>query len=71
MNDHEPDEEKALLAKLALLRREHADLDAAIYAIEQQPMPDQLLVMRLKRKKLAVRDQIVRIEDQLTPDIIA
>jgi hypothetical protein len=71
MNDHESDEEKALLARLALLRREHADLDASIYAIEQQPMPDQLLVMRLKRKKLAVRDQIVLIEDQLTPDIIA
>ena len=71
MNDHAPDDEQAILARLALLRREHQDLDAAIYALAQQPVPDQLLLMRLKRKKLAVRDQIVRLEDQLTPDIIA
>ena len=69
MNDDQPDE--ALLAKLALLRQEHQDLDASIYALGQQPLPDQLLLMRLKRKKLAVRDQIVLLEDQLTPDIIA
>ena len=71
MNDHGPDEEKALTAKLALLRREHQDLDASIYALERQPLPDQLLIMRLKRKKLALRDQIVLLEDQLTPDTIA
>ena len=69
MNDDRDDQ--AILAKLALLRQEHQDLDASIYAIEQQPLPDQLLLMRLKRKKLAVRDQIVLLEDQLTPDIIA
>ena len=69
MNDDRDDQ--AILARLALLRQEHQDLDASIYAIEQQPLPDQLLVMRLKRKKLAVRDQIVLLEDQLTPDIIA
>ena len=69
MNDDRDDQ--AILAKLALLRQEHQDLDASIYALEQQPLPDQLLIMRLKRKKLAVRDQIVLLEDQLTPDIIA
>ena len=71
MNDHGPDEEKAIAAKVAVLRQEHADLDASIYALERAPMPDQLLVTRLKRKKLALRDQIVMLEDQLTPDIIA
>jgi hypothetical protein len=71
MNDHGPDEEKAIVAKVAVLRQEHADLDASIYALERQPMPDQLLITRLKRKKLALRDQIVQLEDQLTPDIIA
>jgi hypothetical protein len=71
MNDHGPDEEKAIAAKVALLRQEHQDLDSSIYALQQQPQPDQLLIMRLKRKKLAVRDQIVLLEDQLTPDIIA
>ena len=71
MNDTGPDDEKAIHARLVLLRQEHQDLDAAIYAIEQQPLPDQLLLMRLKRKKLSIRDQIVMLEDQLTPDIIA
>ncbi len=71
MNDHGPDEEKAIAAKVALLRQEHQDLDASIRALELQPQPDQLLIMRLKRKKLAVRDQMVLLEDQLTPDIIA
>ncbi len=71
MNDHGPDEEKVIAAKVALLRQEHQDLDASIRALELQPQPDQLLIMRLKRKKLSVRDQIVLLEDQLTPDIIA
>jgi hypothetical protein len=34
-------------------------------------VPDQLLIVRLKRKKLALRDQIVVLEDQITPDFIA
>ena len=71
MNDHEPDEEKAITARVAVLRQEHQDLDASIRALEGQPVPDQLLIMRLKRKKLALRDQIAMLEDQLTPDIIA
>ena len=74
MNDDDPilsEEERALHARLKELQQEHADLDASIYALERQPQPDQLLIMRLKRKKLALRDQIVLLEDQLTPDIIA
>ena len=34
-------------------------------------MPDMLVIGRLKRKKLALKDDIQRIKDQLTPDIIA
>jgi hypothetical protein len=55
----------------AELRQDHADLDAAVQAIALSPLPDMLLIGRLKRKKLALKDEIVRIEDQLTPDIIA
>jgi hypothetical protein len=61
----------ALVAELAALRQEHADLDASIAALENQPVADQLLIARLKRKKLLIRDRIVLIEDQTTPDIIA
>lgn len=65
-----PDEE-ALRARLAELRQEHADLDASIQAITVSPVPDMMLIGRLKRKKLVLKDEIVRIEDMLTPDIPA
>lgn len=74
MNDDDPGEgpdEEGLRARLASLRVEHEDLDAAVQAMEAQPVPDQIRIARLKRRKLALRDEIVRIEDQLTPDIIA
>jgi hypothetical protein len=60
-----------LEARLSELRQDHADLDAAVSAISATPMPDMLLIARLKRKKLALKDEIARIEDQLNPDIIA
>lgn len=64
-------ESKALRERAAILRQEHLDLDASIQALEILPLPDQLLIARLKRKKLALRDQIVLLEDQILPDIIA
>lgn len=62
---------EALQARFVDLRQDHADLDAAIQAIVQAPLPDMLLIARLKRKKLALKDEMMRIEDQLNPDIIA
>jgi hypothetical protein len=63
--------EEALELRLADLRQDHADLDAAVQAIALSPLPDMLLIARLKRKKLALKDEIARIEDMLNPDIIA
>jgi hypothetical protein len=60
-----------LEADLARLKQEHRDLDMAIDALEQIIAGDQLQVQRLKKRKLALKDQIIRIEDQLTPDISA
>ncbi len=57
--------------ELALLRQEHKDLDDSIRALEIVPLPDQILIARLKRKKLLLRDQIAKIEDKIRPDIIA
>ena len=57
--------------ELALLKQEHKDLDDFISALEIVPQPDQRLIARLKRKKLALRDQISKIEDRIRPDIIA
>ena len=74
MNDDQPfltDEEIALHAEVKLLRLEHADLDASIEALSHMPIPDQLLIARLKRKKRLLRDEIVKIESRILPDIIA
>ena len=57
--------------RLAGLRVEHRDLDAAISALSAADSQDQLQIARLKRRKLRLRDQIALIEDYLTPDIIA
>ncbi len=57
--------------RLAQLKLEHHDLDSAVAALEAGPRPDQIQIARLKKKKLALRDQIKQLEDQLTPDIIA
>ncbi|MBF9051244.1 DUF465 domain-containing protein [Roseobacter sp. HKCCD9010] len=63
--------EEVLRVKLEVLRREHRDLDEAISALSERTRPDQLTLRRLKKQKLALKDQITRIEDELTPDIIA
>lgn len=56
---------------LAALIQEHRDLDAAIGAMAEQGTRDQLQLTRLKKRKLQLKDQIARIEDQLLPNIIA
>jgi hypothetical protein len=71
MDDDATPDEELLRARLAELKQEHADLDAALQAVAISPLPDMLLIGRMKRKKLALKDEITRIEDLLTPDIIA
>lgn len=67
--------EAELTKKLALLRSEHRDLDAAIGALTEagaeRGFTDQLQIARLKKRKLRLKDQIAMIEDELLPDIIA
>ncbi len=65
------EDERALREQLARLLQEHRDLDAAIEALMTSPGSDLIQVQRLKKRKLVLRDKIRRIEDQLTPDIIA
>ena len=71
MDDQAYLDEDALRARLAELKQDHADMDAAVQAIALSPLPDMLLIGRLKRKKLSIKDEITRIEEMLTPDIIA
>ena len=62
--------EEILRSKLHALQIEHSDLDTAIHAMEVT-RTDALALKRLKKKKLGLKDEISRIEDELTPDIIA
>lgn len=63
--------EQELRKRLENLRVEHRDLDAAIGALSSTGTGDQLQIARLKKRKLAIRDQMAVIEDYLVPDIIA
>ena len=64
-------DEAQVKARLEGARMEHRDLDAAIAALAAQALPDQLRQARLKKRKLALKDEIAMLEDQLIPDIIA
>jgi|TARA_B110000259_G_scaffold101642_1_gene117033 hypothetical protein len=61
---------EVMAIELEVLRQEHRDLDLAISVLVEKAI-DQLAVKRLKKKKLLLKDQISRFEDELTPDIIA
>jgi hypothetical protein len=62
---------EALKTKLAALKTEHRDLDEVIARLAEQAPFDQLKLRRLKKRKLALKDQISKIESELLPDIIA
>mgnify|MGYP000900400693 CR=1 FL=1 len=57
--------------RLAELRSEHRDLDDVITRMTGDPDVDQLMMQRMKKRKLGLKDQIAKLENQLIPDIIA
>jgi hypothetical protein len=65
------DTDDELTLQAAVLVQEHGDLDSAIAALLTQPMVDQLQVQRLKKRKLALKDQISKLHALLLPNIIA
>src|SRR4051812_29541438 len=65
------EQEAAFGLELATKRQEHADLDAAIHTLTQSHVADRMLIQRLKKRKLALKDRIVQLENILIPDIIA
>lgn len=67
----ENDRAQQLREMLAQLKQEHRDLDAAIASLAASVRTDQLQMTRLKKKKLGLKDEIARLEDELFPDIIA
>ena len=72
MNDMSRMERQEILrVKRDALLQDHRDLDEAIQALEAKGTADPFTVRRLKKQKLAVKDRISMLEDQMTPDIIA
>lgn len=65
------EQEAALGLELATKRQEHADLDVAIHTLMDSGYADQMLIQRMKKRKLALKDRIVQLENILLPDIIA
>jgi hypothetical protein len=64
-------EQAAIAAEVERVRLEHHDLEAAIEALLAVGAADQLQIQRLKKRKLLLRDRLQRLEDEITPDIIA
>lgn len=65
------EQEAALGLELAARRQEHADLDAAIHTLTASNLADKMLIQRLKKRKLGLKDRIAQLENLLIPDIIA
>ncbi|HWD50083.1 MAG TPA: DUF465 domain-containing protein [Rhizomicrobium sp.] len=64
-------EEQTLRGKLTELQQEHRDLDAALVAMAETGVKDQLQLTRIKKRKLQLKDLMTQINDKLLPDIIA
>ncbi|GGX69163.1 hypothetical protein GCM10011309_18880 [Litorimonas cladophorae] len=60
-----------LLILLKRLRTEHRAVDSEIKALAETGVMDMLKIRRMKKIKLAMKDRIAFIENQITPDIIA
>ena len=60
-----------LRRQLAELRTEHRDLDDVISRVSEELPFDQLRLQRLKKRKLALKDELARLENTMIPDIIA
>ncbi|GHT85345.1 hypothetical protein FACS1894154_05250 [Betaproteobacteria bacterium] len=70
-NDDIFDADTPLRERLAELHTEHRDLDAAIARLLEDPDGDELMVQRMKKRKLALKDRIAALERQLDPDELA
>jgi hypothetical protein len=64
-------DEDQILEKIAALRQEHADIETLLSQALDSKSVDFLLIQRLKKRKLALKDLAERLESGLLPDIIA
>ena len=71
MNNNEDDNQDQIVAQLHQLDSEHRDLDDVIERLGDHKPFDQLKLQRLKKRKLALKDEITNLRSRILPDIIA
>ena len=71
MNNTEDDNQNQIVAQLHQLETEHRDLDDVIERLGDDRPFDQLKLQRLKKRKLALKDEITKLRSQILPDIIS
>jgi hypothetical protein len=70
-NSLSEEEIKQIKATIVELQLEHRELDQLIEQLVSGPGFEELHVKRLKKRKLQLKDQLARLEDNLIPDILA
>ena len=70
-DDSKLGDQDAIKRKLEELRLEHRDLDDVIGRVNEDAPFDQIRMQRLKKRKLALREEMNMLESELVPDIIA
>ena len=60
-----------LIEKLKELEQEHSDLDQILIQLQEKHTVDFLQIQRLKKRKLALKDKITHLKNDLEPDSIA
>lgn len=65
------EDKEQLNYKLADLETEHRDIDSVIARVVDSVPFDQIRLQRLKKRKLLLKDEIIRIRSKILPDIIA
>jgi hypothetical protein len=71
VNNNLDDKQSQTIAQLHQLESEHRDLDDVIGRLGEDKPFDQLKLQRLKKRKLALKDEIIKLRSRILPDIIA
>lgn len=65
------EEIEAIKRRIVELQIEHRDLDEVIDRLTAEAYPDEVQIRRLKKRKLALKDEITLLQIRITPDIPA